>query len=146
MIRPTLDDLYRDKVILDHCRNPRNSNELKSPDLKADAVNPFCGDEIHFQLLVDSHDSVQAVGAQGVGCAINRASGSLFSEAIIGKTINEVSDFSRAFSRIMESHDLHESEYARQFGAISALFRVREFPVRIKCALLASSALTTNLR
>ena len=146
MIRPSLDDLYRDKVILDHCRNPRNSNELKCPDLKADAVNPFCGDEIHFQFLVDSHDSVQAVGAQGVGCAINRASGSLFSEAIIGKTINEVSDFSRAFSRIMESQDPYESEYARQFGAISALFRVREFPVRIKCALLASSALTTNLR
>ena len=140
-----LDDLYGD-VVLDHCRSPRNNDFLDVADRCAEGVNPFCGDEIHFQLLVDSHDSVQAVGAQGVGCAINRASGSLFSEAIIGKTINEVSDFSRAFSRIMESHDLHESEYARQFGAISALFRVREFPVRIKCALLASSALTTNLR
>ena len=146
MVRPSLDDLYRDKVILDHCRNPRNSGELKCPDLKADAVNPFCGDEIHFQLLIDSHDLVLSVGVQQEGCAINRASGSLFSEAIIGKTISEVSDFSRAFSRIMESHDSHASEYVCQFGDISVLFRVREFPVRIKCALLASSALITNLR
>jgi nitrogen fixation NifU-like protein len=146
MVRPSLDDLYRDKVILDHCRNPRNSGELKCPDLKADAVNPFCGDEIHFQLLIDSHNLVRSVGVQEEGCAINRASGSLFSEAIIGKTISEVSDFSRAFSRIMESHDSHGSEYVRQFGDISVLFRVREFPIRIKCALLASSALITNLR
>ena len=146
MVRSSLDGLYQDKVILDHCRNPRNSDELKCPDLKADAVNPFCGDEIHFQFLVDNHDLVRSVGVQGEGCAINRASGSLFSEALIGKTIDEVRDFSRAFSRIMESHDSYESEYVRQFGAISVLFRVREFPVRIKCALLASSALITNLR
>ena len=146
MVRPSLDDLYRDKVILDHCRNPRNSGELKCPDLKADAVNPFCGDEIHFQLLIDSHNLVRSVGVQEEGCAINRASGSLFSEAIIGKTISEVSDFSRAFSRIMESHDSHGLEYVRQFGDIAVLFRVREFPIRIKCALLASSALIMNLR
>ena len=50
MDRSNIDDIYRDRVILDHCRNPRNISPIERYDLSGDAVNPFCGDEVHFQI------------------------------------------------------------------------------------------------
>ena len=72
-----LDGLYRDEVILDHRRNPRNPDSLEDADITADGVNPFCGDEIHLQIKLDDRGRVSQVGFQGAGCAINQATGSM---------------------------------------------------------------------
>ena len=92
-----LDDLYRD-AILDHRRNPRNHERLSAPDIMGDAINPFCGDEIHLQLNLDSERRVSGVGLQGEGCSINLAAGSMLTEAIQGKALDEVDALMHACS------------------------------------------------
>lgn len=87
MDRTKIDDIYRDRVILDHCRNPRNISPIEHCDLLGDAVNPFCGDEVHFQIGL-SDEVIENVRFTGDGCAINMASGSLLSEAVKGLTLS----------------------------------------------------------
>lgn len=138
-----LDDLYRD-AILEHRRNPRNADKLEDFDTTGDAVNPFCGDEIHLQLKQDDQGRVVAVGMQGEGCSINQASGSMLSEAIKGKTPQEIRTLTDDVRKMMrgepEAEALLESE-----GELRNLIGVREYPVRIKCALLPWSALDDAL-
>ncbi len=134
-----LDDLYHE-AILEHRRHPRNSDRLEDPDITADGVNPFCGDEIHIQIALDSEGRVSRVGLQGVGCAINQATGSMLSDAIQGKTLDEVEALSKAFNDLMTG-----GPHSDGLGELTALESVRQFPIRIKCALLAWSALDDGI-
>ena len=134
-----LDDLYHE-TILEHRRHPRNSDKLEDPDITADGVNPFCGDEIHIQIALDSEGRVSRVGLQGVGCTINQATGSMLSDAIQGKTLDEVEALSRAFNALMTGGPQSDG-----LGELTSLERVRQFPVRIKCALLAWSTLDEGI-
>jgi nitrogen fixation NifU-like protein len=142
-----VDDLYRDKVILDHCRNPRNFGVLSNSDFVCDAVNSFCGDEIHIQINIDEYQKIINVGYQSEGCAINQATGSLISEYIHGLRINEVVEFTSYFSNIMQSKP--DSVFLNQSmpdpGDLQILYRVKEFPIRIKCVLLSIEALKSGL-
>lgn len=141
---PNLDEIYRDDVILDHRRNPRNPLKLDAADIVADGVNPFCGDEIHFQIRLDGESRVSEVGFQGVGCSINQATGSMISEAIKGMTLDEAVGLSERFHLMMEGPPPSDEE-TEALGDLGALAKVREFPVRIKCALLAWSTLEDGL-
>ena len=139
-----LDEIYRDDVILDHRRNPRNPTRLNGPDIVADGVNPFCGDEIHLQIRLDSEGRVSEVGFQGEGCSINQATGSMLSEAIKGLTIGEAAGLSDRFHRMMQGPEPTPEQLAG-LGDLGSLAKVRDFPVRIKCALLAWSTLEDGL-
>lgn len=139
-----LDDLYRE-VILDHSRNTRNPENLDTPDIIADGVNPFCGDEIHLQITLDENDKISEVGFSGEGCAINQATGSMLSEAIKGKTLDEVERISDLFRDVMRGHEPTADEQDT-LGDLESLSSVRQFPVRIKCALLAWSALEDGIK
>ncbi len=130
-----LDDLYHE-TILEHRRHPRNSEKLEDPDITAGAVNPFCGDEIHIQIALNGEGRVSRVGLQGVGCAINQATGSMLSDAIVGKTLDEVEALSKSFNDLMTG-----GPHSDRLGELTTLESVRQFPIRIKCALLAWSAL-----
>ena len=134
-----LDDLYHE-TILEHRRHPRNSDKLEDPDITADGVNPFCGDEIHIQIALDSEGRVSRVGLQGDGCAINQATGSMLSDAIQGKTLDEVEGLARAFNDLMTGGPQSDG-----LGELTSLEGVRQFPVRIKCALLAWSTLDEGI-
>lgn len=138
-----LDDLYRD-AILDHRRNPRNRDRLKDADIAGDAVNPFCGDEIHLQIKLDSEGRVAGVGIQGEGCSINQAAGSMLSEAMQGKTLDEIDDLAGLFRKMMQG-DAEAEEAIKGEGDLQSLAGVCEFPVRIKCALLSLSALDDGI-
>ena len=137
-----LDDLYRE-AILDHRRNPRNHQRLKASDIEGDAINPFCGDEIHLQITVDD-GRVADVGLQGEGCSINLAAGSMLTEAIKGKALDEVDALVGLFRRMMRG-DAEAEAVLRSEGDLSNLAGVRDYPVRIKCALLPLSALTQGI-
>ena len=137
-----LDDLYRE-AILDHRRNPRNHQRLNAPDIEGDAINPFCGDEIHLQIAVDD-GRVADVGLQGEGCSINLAAGSMLSEAIRGKALDEVDALVGLFRSMMRGDDEAEA-VLRTEGDLTNLAGVRDYPVRIKCALLPLSALTQGI-
>ena len=140
----SLDEIYRDDVILDHRRNPRNPARLSDPDIVADGVNPFCGDEIHLQVRLDPNGRVSEVGFQGEGCSINQATGSMLSEAIKGLTLSEAAGLSDRFHAMMQGSDPTPEQLAG-LGDLGSLAKVRDFPVRIKCALLAWSTLEDGL-
>ena len=133
-----LDELYQEKI-LEHRRHPRNGDELADPDISADAVNPFCGDEIHIQIALDGDGRVEHVGLQGVGCSINQATGSMLSDAIKGKSLDDLRALSERFNGLMLGGQ------SDGLGELETLAGVRQFPVRIKCALLAWSALDEGI-
>ena len=142
MDSPSIDELYHD-AILDHRRNPRNNAVLDTPDASAKAVNPFCGDEVDLQ-LVFSDGRVSGVGVQAVGCSINQSSASMLSEAVEGKTPEEIRHLATAFEGIMDGVSPSPSVAADMYD-LPTLSAVCEYPVRIKCALLSWSALEDAL-
>ena len=136
-----LDGLYRD-AILEHCRNPRNRDRVEDPDISADGINPFCGDEVYLQVALDSEGRIIRVGLQAVGCAINQASGSMLTEAVRGRTIAEAALASEMVRDMMSEG----GQAAAPVGSpLDALAGVREAPVRVKCALLAWSTLDDGI-
>ena len=138
-----LDELYRD-AILSHVREPRNHCVIPDADVTGESVNPFCGDEISLQILLDDAGRVARVGLQGKGCSINRAAGSIMSEAIGGKSLDEIEALSGLFRGMMRGREPERDEWA-QLGALEALSSVTQFPVRIKCALLPWAALDDGI-
>ena len=136
-----LDGLYRDEVILDHRRTPRNPDALDDADITADGVNPFCGDEIHLQIKLDDRGRVSRVGYQGAGCSINQAAGSMVSEAMEGMTLDELGAISEAFREMLRGDGEPTRNQLSELGDLAALVGVRAFPVRIKCALLTWATL-----
>ena len=138
-----LDDLY-EAIILDHYRNPRNTDPVDSPDIDLEVNNPFCGDEFQIQMKVEN-DAVSAVGITGRGCAISQASASLLAELVEGKKSSEVRASVSSFRRLLQGEEL-SAEEREALGDIEALSGVRKFPVRIKCALLSWVGLDDALK
>jgi nitrogen fixation NifU-like protein len=134
-----LDDLYQD-IILDHYRSPRNQGTLEHPHLRGEGFNPFCGDQIDLTLTLDDDGRINGVGFVGHGCSISQASGSMLSDQLKGKTLDEAEAFVRTFKGIMQGVELTD-EQEEELGEIAALQGVRQFPVRIKCALLSWTTL-----
>ena len=138
-----LDDLY-EAIILDHYRNPRNTDPVDTPDIDLEVNNPFCGDEFQIQMKVEN-DAVSAVGITGRGCAISQASASLLAELGEGKKSGEVRESVSAFRRLLQGVEI-SAEERDVLGDIEALGGVRKFPVRIKCALLSWVGLDDALK
>lgn len=143
-----LEDLYRE-VILDHYRNPRNRKPLERVDAHAEGVNPLCGDEITVDLAFEE-GRVSAVAVTGQGCSISQSSASMMSEAIKGKTPEEVHRLASRFKAMMSIEDradpgLDPDRPGAVLGDLEALQGVRKYPVRIKCANLAWTTLEEAL-
>ncbi len=146
MAQNDIDEIYRDKVILDHCRNPRNQTPLKSPDKIGNVINPFCGDEVHMEMNFDVDGNVSDVCVVSEGCAINQASSSILSESVKGVAIEELFNLHGKFTSIMKGDEISKWLYPNSMdkatlNELSAMYSVRKFPVRIKCVLLSWSAL-----
>ena len=139
---PGLDDLYRE-IILDHYRTPRNRGELAPPAVRAEGHNPLCGDEI--QVYLDVVDGVvRDIKIMGSGCSISLSSASMMSQAVKGKSINDVRAIVGRFKGLMglvEPDDESSGSADVKLGDLEALAGVVKFPVRIKCATLAWSTL-----
>jgi nitrogen fixation NifU-like protein len=145
---PGLEDLYRE-IILDHYRSPRNRGELPTPPATvAQGHNPLCGDEITVFLLVED-GRVSDVKVGGQGCSISQSSASMMSQAIKGRSIDEVRALVRRFKGMMsiEEGDADDGDEpaAQELGDLEALQGVVKFPVRIKCATLAWNTLVDAL-
>lgn len=137
-----LDELYQE-VILDHNRNPRNFGV--TPDaVVAHGVNPLCGD--HFDVyLVKEGASVKKVTFEGDGCAISKASASMMTQAVEGKSAEEVSALKDHFIGLLTEPAVSEAHRAG-VGRLKFFEGVRNFPVRVKCATLAWRALEEALK
>ncbi len=145
---PGLEDLYRE-IILDHYRTPRNRGELPTPPASvAQGHNPLCGDEITVFLQLDA-GVVGDVRVGGQGCSISQSSASMMSQAVKGKSIDEVRRLVRRFKGMMSIEDTTDDPPTEGDGAslgdLEALQGVVKFPVRIKCATLAWYTLQQGL-
>jgi nitrogen fixation NifU-like protein len=127
-----LNDLYQE-VILDHNRRPRNFHAMADASHMAEGVNPLCGDRLTLYLKV-ADGVVADVAFEGAGCAISKASASLMTDAVKGKS---VADAQALFDRFHRMVTTPPDEPVEDLGKLSALAGVREFPVRVKCASLA---------
>ncbi len=144
----SLEDLYRE-VILDHYRNPRNRGSLDSPDAVAEGVNPLCGDEITIELGFED-GRVAEVAMTGQGCSISQASASMMTEAVKGKTAEEISRIAQQFRDMMSIDGevdigIDPERPGAVLGDLEALQGVRKYPVRIKCASLGWNVLLDAL-
>jgi len=127
-----LTDLYQE-VILDHNRRPRNFRALDEPSRTQEGYNPLCGDRLIVYVKL-AGDVIEDVTFQGTGCAISKASASLMTDALKGKTVVEARTiFDRFHEMVTSSPDIP----AADLGKLSVLAGVREYPTRIKCASLA---------
>lgn len=135
-----LDDIYKE-VILDHYKSPRNKRELPGAELRCHANNPLCGDEITVFAHLDG-DIVEAVTFQGAGCSISQSSASMMTEAVTGVPVSDALKLAADF-RGMMAGDVDPSE--DEFGDLVALKGVVQYPIRIKCAVLAWDVLQDAL-
>ncbi len=129
-----LRDLYQ-QVIVDHNKSPRNFGRLEPCSHEADGYNPLCGDKLHVYLQVGEDGKIEDVKFEGEGCAISMASASLMTEAIKGKSVAECRQLFEDFQHLVTS-DLSEAPDEKRLGKLAVLAGVREFPSRIKCAIL----------
>jgi nitrogen fixation NifU-like protein len=133
--------LYQD-LILDHNRSPRNYRPLPEGNRKAEGHNPLCGDRLTVWLKIED-DRIDDAAFQGSGCAISRASASLMTAAVKGRTKNEAQQLYDQFHRLVTG-SLEPSQVA-SLGKLLAFAGVSEFPARVKCATLSWHALKAAL-
>ena len=129
-----LSDLYQE-VILEHNKNPRNFREIAAADKSADGNNPLCGDALRVYLSLDG-DTVTDVAFKGSGCAISKASASMMTQAVKGKTKDEAEATFDEFHR-MVTGGLDPEAQETHLGKLKIFAGVLEFPARVKCASLS---------
>ncbi len=129
-----LNDLYQE-VILDHNKNPRNFREIERPTQTADGHNPLCGDALKVYLEMED-DKVKDVAFLGSGCAISKASASMMTQTVKGKTRAEAERIFDEFHR-MVTGDLDVETNENALGRLKIFAGVLEFPARVKCASLS---------
>jgi nitrogen fixation protein NifU and related proteins len=137
---PDLRELYQE-LILEHSKAPRNYRELVEANRKAEGYNPLCGD--HFTVYVrTSGDFIQDISFQGSGCAISKASASMMTQSLKGKTTQ---DAKKLFQNFHQTVTGEKNGDAAALGKLSVFAGVAEFPMRVKCATLAWHTLEAAL-
>lgn len=129
-----LNDLYQE-VILEHNKNPRNFREIEDANRQADGHNPLCGDAL--RVYIDLEDNkVKDVAFKGSGCAISKASASMMTQAVKGKSKEEAEVLFEEFQKMVTGEiDAETSE--NHLGKLKIFAGVLEFPARVKCASLS---------
>ncbi len=133
-------ELYQE-VILDHNKSPRNYVEIKNPDRFAAGHNPLCGDKLTIALKLEG-DKITEAAFQGSGCAISKASASIMTTVIKGKTQQEALQLFERFRNMVSGK---EAPNAESMGKLDVFAGVAEFPARVKCASLAWHTLKAAL-
>jgi nitrogen fixation NifU-like protein len=132
-----LTTLYQE-LILEHYRNPRNKGELTDCTAEARVSNPVCGDELTVQIRLNGN-RIEEIAFNGQGCSISQASVSMMTELVKGREKDEAIDLANIFADMM--HGVESAGADPSLGDLRALEGVSQFPVRIRCALLAFDAL-----
>lgn len=128
----SLTELYQN-VILEHNRSPRNYRVMDDADRHAEGNNPLCGDQLTVWLKLDG-DVIRDVSFQGLGCAISRASASLMTAAVKGKSRREADELFERFHRMVTGKS--ESADPETLGKLAVFSGISEYPIRVKCASL----------
>lgn len=136
-----LREMYQE-AILEHAKSPRNFRALQEPTGKAEGYNPLCGDRCTVYLIMKD-DVIEDIGFQGSGCAISRASASMMTQSLKGKTIEEAETLFQSFHKMVTGQNGNGDR--SQLGKLEVFAGVSEFPARVKCATLAWHTLQAAL-
>ncbi|MHB8474038.1 MAG: Fe-S cluster assembly sulfur transfer protein SufU [Gammaproteobacteria bacterium] len=126
-------ELYQ-QVILDHNKKPRNFGDLANANRQADGYNPLCGDRIHVSLHLDG-DRIESIAFNGESCAICKASSSMMTASVKGKTVAEAETLIKEF-RDMTTGKLDAEQGEHHLGKLTVFSGISELPSRVKCAVL----------
>jgi nitrogen fixation NifU-like protein len=133
-------ELYQE-VLLDHGRRPRNRRRPEQVDRRVEGDNPLCGDNITLYLAVED-GIISDASFEGEGCAISTASASMMTEAVKGKSVEQVAKLHDSFHNMLTGMN---GNGANGIGKLAVFAGVKEFPVRVKCATLAWHSLKAAL-
>ena len=137
----SLSGLYQD-LILDHNRAPQNFRRMEDANRRVEGINPLCGDRLTVWLRMED-GVIKDAAFQGSGCAISKASASLMTSAVKGKTREEAEALFERFRRLVTG-SMEQAE-AESLGKLAAFSGVSEFPIRVKCASLSWHAMKAAL-
>ena len=136
-----LRELYQE-VILDHSKRPRNFGQPAHANRQADGHNPLCGDRLRLYVAL-ADDAIRDIGFEGDGCAISKASASLMTEAVKGRSASEARALFRRFHHLMTAAD--GPAFGEDTDKLAVFAGVRDYPVRVKCATLPWHTLVAAL-
>lgn len=139
-----LQDLYQ-SIILDHNRRPKNYGALEGATARRQDRNPACGDEIVLELRVEN-DVIADLRFTSEGCAVSRASASIMTQAVKGKTRAEADRLFEQFRELVTGRMKPSPQEARALGEMAAFSGVARFPIRVKCASMAWHSLHKAIR
>ena len=134
-----INDLYQ-QVILDHCKNPRNFRELPQCSCSAQGFNPLCGDNLKLFLTLEG-DVIKDASFVGSGCCISKASASLLTENVRGKSKAEAE---KTFEQVRAM--VTTGKVIGDVGKLAVFAGVYKYPARVKCAILSWHALIGALK
>jgi nitrogen fixation NifU-like protein len=137
-----LDELYQE-VILDHNKSPRNFRAIENANRKAQGYNPLCGDQVTVYLKLEN-GIIKEIGFQGSGCAISKASASMMTAELKGKTETEAHELFNNVHRMLTGESSQNS--GEKVGKLAILSGVCKFPARVKCASLAWHTVNSALK
>ena len=127
-------ELYQ-QVILEHNKEPRNFRKLDHPTHSAEGYNPLCGDHLHVYLKVTPSNIIVDVTFEGDGCAISKASASMMTQALKGKTVAEAETLFDEFHKLIIG-ELKPDTQPNHLGKLAIFSGIWHFPARVKCASL----------
>ncbi len=128
-----LQELYQ-QVILEHNKHPKNYGEPSRPHHTEEGCNPLCGDRLSVHLIMNG-DVVEDIRFEGEGCAISKASASMMTMVLKGKSRSEALDYFENFHKLVTDEEGRAD--IQKLGKLSVFAGVRQFPMRVKCATLA---------
>jgi nitrogen fixation NifU-like protein len=134
-----VNDLYQ-QVILDHCKKPRNFHESPQATCSAQGHNPLCGDQLKLFLTFDG-DKIRDASFVGSGCCISKASASLLTENVKGKSKQEVQAMFDLVHEMVMSGKVNG-----EVGKLAVFAGIYKYPTRVKCAILSWHALMAALK
>jgi nitrogen fixation NifU-like protein len=139
-----LDELYQE-VILDHNKSPRNFREMQDANRRSEGYNPLCGD--HVTIYVNLADGViRDISFKGSGCAISKASASMMTTELKGKSAAEAERLFDSVHKMLTGDVDVESSELEDLGKLKILSGVCKFPARVKCASLAWHTVNAALK
>ncbi len=136
-------DLYQE-IILNHSRRPHHFGTLENPTHSIQADNPLCGDSYRVFLRVNQDGMIEDAAFEGAGCAISKASASMMTDAIIGRSITDFEARFTEFHDLVRGHDT--APPPEKIGKLAAFSGIWKFPARVKCAILCWHAVRNAIK
>ncbi len=137
----TMEELYQ-SVIIEHDRSPRNFRRLDAPTHHAEGTNPLCGDTVEVECVVDDEGRLSDIAFQGRGCAVSKASASMMTTALKGKSVEEAREIAEGFHAMLTGKDVD----TETLGKLKVFAGLGAYPMRVKCATMAWHALKEALK